>query len=505
MRSSASARTPPVEPVAGVREERVGEALAALVGERVGVDRRAQQAEAELVAERVVAVLAVVEQRHAVARLGEVGEAVGGDLEAGDVPGGVAVRRAADRRRARIRRWRRRRGPRAGSAPSAGCGARASRCRWRCRAGRSWPRAGRSGRSRCRGSGGSTRIAARCGPRSTTSIDARRSSSSPWRGVVLLDVPGVPVARLVDVGPDLVAAVGERLAAGALVEDAGERAVGASISTRRRSFSSQSSPTRERAPAVVSRIDGGGEAGDRGRAGEDAAAFDGLAAGQRVGRRRGGAGAGERSGLTTRTAGRVAGGDEAGGDGGEAVGGDAVAFGDDAGELVLGFLVDLADAGAGQDVVELVAQEHAPVRLQRRRAPASPRRVAIEASGLGGDERALGAAVEVLGAALGGERAAVELEVHLADPDRQGGVVADAVASVGEPVLDLGRAQARARRGSPRTGAGGRASPRSGRRRRRRSRRRAGSRGWRTCRGSSSRSRARRAGRSRRCSRRPGC
>ena len=61
---------------------------------------------------------------------------------------------------------------------------------------------------------------------------------------------------------------------------------------------------------------------------------------------------------------------------------------------------------------------------------------------------------------------------------------------LGEPVLDLGRAERRDRRGSRRTGAGGRASPRSGRRRRRRSRRRAGSRGWRTCRGSSSRSRA---------------
>ena len=84
------------QPVAGVREERVGEALPALVGERVGIDRRAEQAEAELVAERVVAVLAVVEERDAVALLGEVGEAVGGDLEARDVPGGVAVRGAAD-------------------------------------------------------------------------------------------------------------------------------------------------------------------------------------------------------------------------------------------------------------------------------------------------------------------------------------------------------------------------------------------------------------------------
>ena len=69
------------------------------------------------------------------------------------------------------------------------------------------------------------------------------------------------------------------------------------------------------------------------------------------------------------------------------------------------------------------------------------------------------------------------------------GVVLDRGVGLGEPVGDLGRAQARAPRGSRRTGAGGRASPRSGRRRRRRSRRRAGSRGWRACRGSSSRSR----------------
>ena len=69
-----------------MRVERVGEALPALVGERVGIDRRAQQAEAELVAERVVAVLAVVEERDAVAVLGEIGEAMRGHLEAGLSP-----------------------------------------------------------------------------------------------------------------------------------------------------------------------------------------------------------------------------------------------------------------------------------------------------------------------------------------------------------------------------------------------------------------------------------
>ena len=79
-----------------MRVERIGEALPAFVGERVGVDRRAEQAEAELVAEGVVAIFAVVEQRDAVAVLGEVGEAMGGDLEAGLIPRRVAVGRAAD-------------------------------------------------------------------------------------------------------------------------------------------------------------------------------------------------------------------------------------------------------------------------------------------------------------------------------------------------------------------------------------------------------------------------
>ena len=47
-------------------------------------------------------------------------------------------------------------------------------------------------------------------------------------GVVLLDVPGVPVARLVDgIDPELVAGAGQRLAAGRLVDEAGDRAVGA--------------------------------------------------------------------------------------------------------------------------------------------------------------------------------------------------------------------------------------------------------------------------------------
>src|SRR5215212_8081942 len=50
-----------------------------------------EEANAEHVIVRAVAVLAVVEQRDAVARLGEIREAVGRDLEARLIPGGVAM------------------------------------------------------------------------------------------------------------------------------------------------------------------------------------------------------------------------------------------------------------------------------------------------------------------------------------------------------------------------------------------------------------------------------
>ena len=122
------------------------------------------------------------------------------------------------------------------------------------------------------------------------------------------------------------------------------------------------------------------------------------------------------------------------------VGGDAVALGDDAAELALGLLVDLADAGAGQDVVELVAEQDPPLRLERgRQRRAEQRRHAAE--GLGGDQRPLGPAVQELGAALRGQRAAVELEVDLADPDRQRGVLVHGGVGLGEPVGDLDRAE----------------------------------------------------------------
>jgi hypothetical protein len=63
-------------PVALVGKEGVCEAMLALVGERVRVERTAEQADAYYVPLGAVAVLAVVEERDAVAWLGEVTEAV---------------------------------------------------------------------------------------------------------------------------------------------------------------------------------------------------------------------------------------------------------------------------------------------------------------------------------------------------------------------------------------------------------------------------------------------
>ena len=98
----------------------------------------------------------------------------------------------------------------------------------------------------------------------------------------------------------------------------------------------------------------------------------------------------------------------------------AAAASDDARQLRLGVLVDLADAAARQDVVELVAQQHAPGRLERSRELAAGERDE-RAQGLRGHEVALGAPVRALGAALGRERAAVQLEVEVARPGRHVG------------------------------------------------------------------------------------
>ena len=64
-----------VMPIAGMRHQRVGEFMRPFVGERVGTDGRAHEAEAEHVPAHAVAVFAIVEQRETEAGLGEIGEA----------------------------------------------------------------------------------------------------------------------------------------------------------------------------------------------------------------------------------------------------------------------------------------------------------------------------------------------------------------------------------------------------------------------------------------------
>lgn len=90
----------------------------------------------------------------------------------------------------------------------------------------------------------------------------------------------------------------------------------------------------------------------------------------------------------------------------------------DAREALAHLLVDPGDAGAGQDVVELVQADLAPELAEARE------RVLHEAADGGGRAPQLGLAQQVLAAAVArldgrdrGERAAVRLEIQLADPD----------------------------------------------------------------------------------------
>ena len=347
------------------------------------------------------------------------------------------------------------------------------------------------------------RTAARCGPRSTISGGGGGGDLLAAARIVLLDVPGVPAPRLVGVSPDLVAATGKRLAPGALVVDA-RRA-----SRRRRDRPagrrSRAGLPRPRGRLTDGRIDHhrGGETGDEPVAGDHAAARDGLPA--RQARRRHEAerprrqvGIDDEHGRPGARRGELA------GDRAELIVRDRLARGDDVVELVLGLLVDLTDAGAGKDVVELVAEHHAPVLLERRRdRRAEQRRHARQR--LGRDQGALGPPMQVFRAALRGQRAAVELEIHLADPDRQVGIVLHLAVDLAIPLGDVDRPERRHDRkigelalalehlrGRPAAAvaiAEGEQALGIDR----------------ACRDSSARSRRWRARRSRHCSRRPGC
>src|SRR5215211_857939 len=85
-------------------------------------------------------------------------------------------------------------------------------------------------------------------------------------------------------------------------------------------------------------------------------------------------------------------------------------------ELAVGVLVDLGDRGPRQDVVELVEQQQLPQPLEFLCliVGTSHRRERRERLGL--HEPVLGLAVELLYLGLGGEGAAVQLEVELAHP-----------------------------------------------------------------------------------------
>ena len=174
-------------------------------------------------------------------------------------------------------------------------------------------------------------------------------------GVPRVDVPRVPLARLVDVGPQLVAATGEHLAAGALVDHARERAVGGEVDPDELVLQPLGARPTGRPPGALGgprRLEPGDlrapltaapPASSRAQRARREIGVDRRAAPRR--RRRPTARRARPARALDHLAGRV----------------------DHSAELGLGLLRHLADARAGQDVVELVAQQHAPLRLQRRR------------------------------------------------------------------------------------------------------------------------------------------
>ncbi len=90
--------------------------------------------------------------------------------------------------------------------------------------------------------------------------------------------------------------------------------------------------------------------------------------------------------------------------------------------------------------MKLVAQHYPPVLLERGRRRLAEQR-GHAGQRLGRDQRTLGPAVQELGAALSGQRATVQLEIHLTDPDRQLRIIRHVGACLGEPVGDRHWAQ----------------------------------------------------------------
>src|SRR5919107_265816 len=218
------ARDPRRGPVALVGKEGVRKAMLALVGERVRVERAAEQADADYVPLGAVAVLAVVEDRDAVAWLGEVTEAVGRDFETGGVPGCIVMRRPPHGPEHRL----------AGGLVGAD-GEREERSqedpplvpadvRLYVQASRAGEepvglRDGRASPSADHAHGGAERSVLH-------NLDAFDAGDLlPLLLVPLVHIPRLPVAGLVRVGPELVGASVQDLTAGLPVIDAVERAV----------------------------------------------------------------------------------------------------------------------------------------------------------------------------------------------------------------------------------------------------------------------------------------
>ena len=417
------------EPVPAMRHQRIGEGLLALVGDRVGIDRRTQQAEPEHIAARAVAVFAVVEHRDAEARLRKIDEAVARNLELRRVPRGVAVGRAADDAEGAFERRvigadrDRRQGAEQDAAVMP------VDMRLDVEARRIGPE--RVG-LRHHGVAEALHHLDRCPVRAA--LDDRDALDLGQflavRRVVVLDVPGVPVARLVHgISDELVAAAGQRLAAGALVDEAGDRAV---LADDRPDM------------GVLEPVLRNGEAGGRRQIG---LADDGDAE-RRDGRGRGDRTLGALEADGARAERRIDDRDrilrlalrQLGDERGERLllAGDAGVAG--RGQLVLGVDIDLADTRARQDVVELVLEHRVPMRLEALGLFGAEQH-AERGDRLGGDERALRLAMLLLGAALRRQRRAVQLEIDLAEPDRQVG--RNALVSPGEEILDPRRRQRR--------------------------------------------------------------
>ena len=273
----------------------------------------------------------------------------------------------------------------------------------------------------------STRSATRCGLFSTMAIEFDAAPFLAALGVILFDVPGVPGARLVlRIEPQLIAAPGERLALRRFVDEAGDRPVVADLDL---------AASRFRAGACRSTGPAGGASAARPTtvtpSGGTIASAATKAPSSSVSR----SGRGDSDGLTTTSASSIAPFGALSAIAASACRCSARPAAITPSSSALGVLIDFAHARAGQDVVELVLEQHPPVRLEalrRRRAEEMGER----SGGLGCQQRRLGAAMAALDAALRRQRRAVQFEIDLAAPGRRRVGRRGAGVGAGEEVVD---------------------------------------------------------------------